>query len=32
VSFADQEPFVGVLRRRQIIIDSPRILAEDARG
>jgi NAD+ kinase len=32
VSFPDQEPFVGVLRRRQIIIDSPRILAEDARG
>jgi NAD+ kinase len=31
VSFADQEPFVGVLRQRQIIIDSPRILAEDAR-
>ncbi len=32
VSFADGESFVGVLRRRQIIIDSPRILAEDARG
>jgi NAD+ kinase len=31
VCFPDQEPFVGVLRRRQIIIDSPRILAEDAR-
>jgi hypothetical protein len=31
VSFPDQEPFLGVLRQRQIIIDSPRILAEDAR-
>jgi NAD+ kinase len=31
VSFPDQEPFLAVLRQRQIIIDSPRILAEDAR-
>jgi NAD+ kinase len=31
VSFPDQEPFLDVLRERQIIIDSPRILAEDAR-
>jgi NAD+ kinase len=30
VSFADQEPLVTRLRRRRIIIDSPRILAEDA--
>jgi NAD+ kinase len=29
VGFADQEPFLAGLRRRQIIIDSPRILAED---
>jgi NAD+ kinase len=29
VSFADQEPFPSGLRRRRIIIDSPRILAED---
>jgi NAD+ kinase len=29
VSFADQEPFLSRLRRRRIIIDSPRILAED---
>lgn len=31
VSFADQEPLLAGLRRRQIIIDSPRILAEDVR-
>jgi NAD+ kinase len=31
VTFPDQEPFLSGLRRRQIIIDSPRILAEDAR-
>jgi NAD+ kinase len=31
VTFADQESFLAGLRRRQIIIDSPRILAEDAR-
>jgi NAD+ kinase len=30
VSFADQEPLLTRLRRRRIIIDSPRILAEDA--
>jgi NAD+ kinase len=29
VGFADQEPFLAGLRRRRIIIDSPRILAED---
>jgi NAD+ kinase len=29
VTFADQEPFIAGLRRRQIIADSPRILAED---
>ena len=29
VSFADQEPSLAGLRRRRIIIDSPRILAED---
>ncbi len=32
VSFLDQEPFVSRLRRRGIITDSPRILAEDERG
>jgi hypothetical protein len=31
VGFADDEPFVTGLRRRKIIIDSPRFLAEDAR-
>ncbi|MFZ0089096.1 MAG: NAD(+)/NADH kinase [Solirubrobacteraceae bacterium] len=31
VSFSDQEPFLTALRRRGIIVDSPRILAEDAR-
>jgi NAD+ kinase len=31
VSFLDQEPFLDVLRQRQIIIDAPRVLAEDAR-
>jgi NAD+ kinase len=30
-TFVDQEPFLTGLRRRQIIIDSPRILADDAR-
>lgn len=29
VAFADQEPFLVGLRRRKIIADSPRILAED---
>jgi NAD+ kinase len=32
VSFPDQEPFLALLRERQLIIDSPRILAEDMRG
>jgi len=32
VSFADQEPFVTGLRRRRIIIDSPRFLADDRRA
>jgi NAD+ kinase len=31
-TFADREPFLAGLRRRGIISDSPRILAEDARG
>ncbi|HET6867930.1 MAG TPA: NAD(+)/NADH kinase [Solirubrobacteraceae bacterium] len=31
-TFSDQEPFLAVLRKRQIIADSPRILAEDARA
>ncbi len=31
VTFNDQEPLFTALRRRQIIADSPRILAEDAR-
>jgi NAD+ kinase len=31
VTFADQEPFLTGLRRRQIITDSPRIIAEDIR-
>jgi NAD+ kinase len=31
VCFPDQASFLGVLRQRQIVIDSPRILAEDAR-
>ncbi len=31
VTFSDQEPLFTALRRRQIIVDSPRILAEDAR-
>jgi NAD+ kinase len=31
VSFPDQEPLLSVLRERQIVTDSPRILAEDAR-
>jgi NAD+ kinase len=32
VDFAEDEPLLTGLRRRQIIIDSPRILAEDARA
>jgi NAD+ kinase len=32
VGFDDQEQFVTGLRQRQIIADSPRFLAEDARG
>ncbi len=32
VSFADQEPVLGGLRRRGIIVDSPRIVADDSRG
>jgi NAD+ kinase len=32
VAFDDQEQFITGLRRRQIIADSPRFLAEDARG
>jgi NAD+ kinase len=32
VSFADQEPLLTGLRRRQIITDSPRILADDNYG
>lgn len=32
VGFSDQEPFVAGLRRRGIIADSPRFIAEDARG
>ena len=28
VGFADQEPLFGALRRRQIITDSPRIIAD----
>ncbi len=31
VAFADQEPFITGLRRRGIITDSPRIIAEDLR-
>lgn len=31
VAFPDQEPLLTVLRRRGIIVDSPRILAEDER-
>lgn len=30
VTFPDQEPYLAALRKRQIITDSPRILAEDA--
>jgi NAD+ kinase len=32
VTFSDQEPFLTGLRRRRVIIDSPRILAEDDRA
>jgi NAD+ kinase len=31
VRFSDQEPLLERLRKRQIVIDSPRILAEDSR-
>ena len=31
VTFADQEPLLTRLRRRQILVDSPRIIAEDRR-
>jgi len=31
VTFSDEEPFLAVLRARQIITDSPRIIAEGAR-
>ncbi|MBV9537157.1 MAG: NAD(+)/NADH kinase [Solirubrobacterales bacterium] len=31
VNFPDQEPLLSVLRQRQLITDSPRLLAEDAR-
>ena len=30
VGFAEQEPLFATLRRRQVIVDSPRLLAEDA--
>jgi NAD+ kinase len=32
VGFDDQEPFIAGLRRRGVIADSPRIVAEDGRG
>jgi NAD+ kinase len=32
VGFDDQEPYIAGLRRRHIIADSPRIIAEDARS
>jgi NAD+ kinase len=32
VTFADEEPLFTSLRRRQIIVDSPRILADDGLG
>ncbi len=32
VGFSDQKSFLAVLREREIIMDSPRILAEDARN
>jgi NAD+ kinase len=32
VGFPDQEPLLSVLRRRQIITDSPRIVAEEAQA
>jgi NAD+ kinase len=32
VGFDDQPPFITVLRDRHIILDSPRIVAEDVRG
>jgi NAD+ kinase len=32
VTFADQEPLYARLRRRQVLMDSPRILAEDSRS
>ena len=32
VSFADQDSLLTVLRRRRIVVDSPRILADDDRA
>jgi len=32
VSFPDQESLVAGLRRRRIIVDSPRVAADDDRG
>ncbi len=32
VAFADEEPLLTGLRRRRIIVDSPRMVAEDERG
>jgi NAD kinase len=32
VSFSDQEPLLTGLRRRRVIVDSARIVAEDERG
>jgi NAD+ kinase len=32
VAFADQEPLLAGLRRRRIIVDSPRMVAEDSLG
>ena len=31
VTFSDQEPILGGLRRRMIIMDSPRIIADEQR-
>jgi hypothetical protein len=31
VTFDDHEPLLSGLRRRRILVDSPRFLAEDAR-
>jgi hypothetical protein len=30
VGFSDQEPLLAGLRRRRVIVDSPRILVDDA--